>query len=160
MEKIASFKIDHTKLLPGLYVSREDISPSGCGVTTFDVRLTAPNREPAVNPEALHTLEHLIATFLRNDVSWGSKIVYWGPMGCCTGMYLIVWGLPSVKTISKIVTEAFEFAAGFSGEIPGATPHDCGNYTFNDLETAKSVARKYLDEVLYVLDESNTKYPE
>lgn len=159
MKKIASFTIDHTRLQPGVYVSRRDHTPSGDTITTFDIRLTAPNRQPAVSPEALHTIEHLAATYLRNDATWGDKIVYWGPMGCCTGSYLLMQGDLKPSDIAGLLTEMFEFIADFDGEIPGATARDCGNYTFNDLTTAKAVARRFLTETLLNLTDSNTTYP-
>lgn len=159
MKKIASFTIDHTRLQPGVYVSRRDHTPSGDTITTFDIRLTAPNRQPAVSPEALHTIEHLAATYLRNDATWGDKIVYWGPMGCCTGSYLLMQGDLNPSDIAGLLTEMFEFIADFDGEIPGATARDCGNYTFNDLTTAKAVARRFLTETLLNLTDSNTTYP-
>ena len=159
MKKIASFTIDHTRLQPGVYVSRRDHTPSGDTITTFDIRLTAPNRQPAVSPEALHTIEHLAATNLRNDATWGDKIVYWGPMGCCTGSYLLMQGDLNPSDIAGLLTEMFEFIADFDGEIPGATARDCGNYTFNDLTTAKAVARRFLTETLLNLTPDNTNYP-
>lgn len=159
MKKIASFTIDHTRLQPGVYVSRRDHTPSGDTITTFDIRLTAPNRQPAVSPEALHTIEHLAATYLRNDATWGDKIVYWGPMGCCTGSYLLMQGDLNPTDIAGLLTEMFEFIADFDGEIPGATARDCGNYTFNDLTAAKAVARRFLTETLLNLTPDNTNYP-
>ena len=159
MKKIASFTIDHTRLQPGVYVSRRDHTPSGDTITTFDIRLTAPNRQPAVSPEALHTIEHLAATYLRNDATWGDKIVYWGPMGCCTGSYLLMQGDLNPSDIAGLLTEMFEFIADFDGEIPGATARDCGNYTFNDLTTAKAVARRFLTETLLNLTPDNTNSP-
>lgn len=147
MKKIPSFTIDHTRLQPGIYVSRRDFTPSGDCITTFDVRMTAPNREPAVSPEALHTIEHLAATYLRNDPEWASRIVYWGPMGCCTGSYLLIQGEVESKEILPLLTRMFEFIATFEGEIPGATAADCGNYTFNDLAEARRVASRYLNRL-------------
>lgn len=143
MKKIPSFTIDHTRLMPGIYVSRRDYTPAGDCITTFDVRLTAPNREPAVKPEALHTIEHLAATFLRNDPEWADRIVYWGPMGCCTGSYLLLQGEVKPEEIVPLMTRMFDFIAAFEGEIPGATASDCGNYTFNDLPEAKRIAAKF-----------------
>ncbi|MBD5358524.1 MAG: S-ribosylhomocysteine lyase [Bacteroides sp.] len=160
MEKIASFTIDHNRLLRGVYVSRRDITPTGDVLTTFDVRLTEPNREPAIKPEALHTMEHLAATYLRNDAEWKDRIVYWGPMGCCTGNYLIMQGQLEPKDIIPLLTDTFSFIADFEGEIPGATARDCGNYTFNDLKEAKRVARRFLDEVLKEIKPENMNYPQ
>lgn len=160
MEKIASFTINHLTLRPGVYVSRRDALPSGEVLTTFDVRFTAPNIEPAVSPAALHTIEHLAATFLRNHPCWGSKIVYWGPMGCCTGSYLIVVGDHSPADILDVLTEMMRYIASFEGEIPGATPRECGNYTFNDLPGARAVAARFLSEVLEPRHASRFVYPE
>lgn len=148
MNKIESFTINHLTLLPGVYVSRRDVTPSGDHLTTFDVRLTAPNREPAVDPRALHTIEHLAATYLRNHHHWASRVVYWGPMGCCTGSYLILQGYLQPADILSLMRETWGFIANFEGEIPGATARDCGNYTYNDLPAARAVARRFLDEVL------------
>ncbi|MDE5975235.1 MAG: S-ribosylhomocysteine lyase [Muribaculaceae bacterium] len=159
MEKIASFTIDHNRLLRGVYVSRRDITPSGDVLTTFDIRLTEPNREPALLPEALHTIEHLAATFLRNDPEWKDKIVYWGPMGCCTGNYLIMQGNLEPEEIIPLLTDTFRFIADFEGEIPGATARDCGNYTFNNLPEAKKAAAKFLEEVLTDIRPENMTYP-
>ena len=147
MEKIASFRINHLVLMPGIYVSRRDVTPSGAVLTTFDVRLTAPNREAAADPRALHAMEHLVATFLRNHPQWAPKTVYWGPMGCCTGNYLILQGELESSDVVGLMREAMEFVADFEGEIPGATARDCGNYTFMDLDGAKALARKFLQEI-------------
>ncbi len=160
MKKIASFTINHECLLRGVYVSRRDTTPKGDVITTFDVRLTEPNRQDAVSPEALHTIEHLAATYLRNRADWSDRIVYWGPMGCCTGSYLLMQGELQPADIIPLLTDMFSFIAGFEGEIPGATPRDCGNYTFNDLPAAKATARKFLDEVLLHIGEENMRYPE
>lgn len=159
MEKIASFTIDHNRLLRGVYVSRRDVTPSGDTITTFDIRLTEPNRQPSLSPQALHTMEHLAATYLRNDEEWKDKIVYWGPMGCCTGNYLLMQGYLQPEDIIPLLKETFRFIADFCGEIPGATPRDCGNYSFNDLPAAKEAASKFLEEVLNNLQPQNTHYP-
>ena len=159
MEKIASFQIDHTRLQRGIYVSRKDFLDGGAVVTTFDIRMKLPNREPAVSQSALHTIEHLAATFLRNHPVWGDKIVYWGPMGCCTGNYLLVKGDFTSLDIAPLIKETFEFIVNFEGEIPGANSHDCGNYMLNNLPMAKWEARKYLVEVLNNLKEENLNYP-
>lgn len=144
MNKIASFTIDHLVLLPGLYVSRKDTTPHGDVVTTFDVRMTAPNRQPALSVSALHAMEHLVATFLRNHPEWGARIVYWGPMGCCTGNYLLVSGDCDSSDVLPLMREAFKFVAEFEGEVPGASPKDCGNYLLMNLPEAKMAARDYL----------------
>ena len=145
-KKIASFTIDHTRLEPGIYVSRRDVTPCGDVITTFDVRMTRPNREAAIDPKALHAMEHLVATYLRNDAVWKDRIVYWGPMGCCTGNYLLVSGDYSSEDVMDLVRSAMRFVAGFEGEIPGASARDCGNYTFMDLDGAREAARRYLNE--------------
>ena len=159
MKKIASFTIDHLRLERGIYVSRRDVTPHGDVLTTFDIRMSTPNKENAITPQALHTVEHLAATWLRNNAEWSDKVVYWGPMGCCTGSYLILQGELIPEDISELMRAMFSWIADFEGEIPGATARDCGNYLFNDLAEAKRVARRYYDEVLLHLDEKNTNYP-
>ncbi len=159
MEKIASFTIDHTRLEPGVYVSRRDVTPSGDVVTTFDIRMTRPNREAALSPQSLHAMEHLAATFLRNHREWRDRIVYWGPMGCCTGNYLLVSGKYESRDILPLVIETMKFVADYEGEIPGATPRDCGNYSYMDPEAAKEAARKYLEETLLRAGDENLNYP-
>lgn len=160
MKKIPSFTIDHTRLSRGIFVSRKDVTPSGDILTTFDIRLKLPNREPALDPKAIHTMEHLAATFLRNHPLWSSRIVYWGPMGCLTGNYLIVSGDYGSSDILPLMVETFEFIAAFEGEIPGATARDCGNYTFNDLALAKAEARSFLENTLYKPEFENLNYPQ
>lgn len=159
MKKIASFTIDHERLEPGIYVSRRDTTPAGDVITTFDIRMTRPNREPALTPKSLHAMEHLAATFLRNHAEWQNRIVYWGPMGCCTGNYLLVQGECSSRDILPLIRETMRFVADFEGEVPGATPRDCGNYSFMDLDQAKKDARRYL-EVLDNATDMNLNYPE
>lgn len=159
MKKIASFTIDHERLEPGIYVSRRDTTPAGDVITTFDIRMTRPNREPALTPKSLHAMEHLAATFLRNHTKWKDRIVYWGPMGCCTGNYLLVQGECSSRDILPLIRETMRFVAAFEGEVPGATPRDCGNYSFMDLDQAKKDARRYLD-VLDNATDVNLNYPE
>lgn len=159
MEKIASFTIDHERLLRGIYVSRRDVTPSGDILTTFDIRMTEPNREEALTPKALHAMEHLAATFLRNHPQWKDRVVYWGPMGCCTGNYLILQGELDSADIVDLIRETMEFVAGFDGEVPGATPKDCGNWSFMDLDAASNAARRYLSEVIYCLKPENLVYP-
>ncbi len=159
MKKIASFTVNHLDLLRGVYVSRRDVTPSGDVLTTFDVRMTEPNRQPALSPQALHAMEHLAATFLRNHKEWGERVVYWGPMGCCTGNYLILNGEYEPRDILPLLRETFGFIAGFEGEVPGATPRDCGNYSFMNLDEARTAARRYLDEVLAAPTEANLVYP-
>ena len=159
MKKIASFTVNHLCLMPGIYVSRRDTTPSGDVITTFDVRMTAPNREDALAPRALHAMEHLVATFVRNDPEWADRIVYWGPMGCCTGNYLIIQGNAEPRDVLPLMTRAMRFVAEFDGEIPGATPRDCGNYSFMDLDAARQAARKYADTLDNLGDDRMT-YPE
>ncbi|MCM1050769.1 MAG: S-ribosylhomocysteine lyase [Paenibacillus sp.] len=159
MEKIASFTIDHNRLLRGIYVSRRDITPSGDIVTTFDIRMTEPNRQPAMSPESLHAMEHLAATYLRNRPDWSDRVVYWGPMGCCTGNYLLMQGELSPADILPLMRDTMKFVAEFDGEIPGASPRDCGNYSFMDLAEARRNARMYLDEVLDRITDENLNYP-
>ena len=159
MDKIPSFTIDHLRLLRGVYVSRKDVV-GGEVVTTFDVRMKASNREPALGQGALHTIEHLAATYLRNDAEWKDRIVYWGPMGCLTGNYLLVRGDYESRDLLPVLIRTFEFVAGFEGEVPGTTPRDCGNYLLHDLPMARWESRKYLDEVLLVATDENLHYPQ
>ena len=159
MEKIASFTVDHLRLLRGIYVSRTNKTLSGDTLTTFDIRMTEPNRQKAIDGATLHTIEHLAATFLRNHPQWKQRIVYWGPMGCCTGNYLIVSGAYTSAEILPLIRETFEFIAEFDGEVPGATPRDCGNYSYMNLAQARCEARRYLDEVLLNPTDENLNYP-
>ena len=160
LAKIASFKINHETLLRGVYLSRQDVTEHGDCLSTFDVRLTLPNREPALSPATLHAMEHLAATFLRNHPTWGPKIVYWGPMGCLTGSYLIVQGDYKSEDMLPLLRECFTFIANFTGDIPGATPRDCGNYSLMDLPQAREVANRFLEEVLNHPTEQNLNYPD
>ncbi len=160
MQKIPSFTIDHNRLLRGIYVSRRDVTPSGDVLTTFDIRMTEPNREPSLSPEALHAMEHLAATYLRNNPRWKERIVYWGPMGCCTGNYLIVQGELDSADVVDLMRDTMDFIAGFEGEVPGASPRDCGNWSFMDLEAARRAARRYLTEVLADIRPENLVYPQ
>lgn len=160
MEKIASFTINHLKLLRGIYVSRVDTLPNGDVITTFDIRMKQPNREPAISQSALHTIEHLAATYLRNQPEWKDKVIYWGPMGCCTGNYLLMSGKLTSKDILPLMQDTFRFISEYEGSIPGATARDCGNYTLNNLPMAKWEARKYLIEVLENIKDENLEYPQ
>ena len=159
MKKIPSFTIDHILLKRGIYVSRQDVVGDET-VTTFDVRMKEPNREPVLSPSAIHTIEHLAATFLRNHPVWADKIIYWGPMGCLTGNYLIVKGDITSAEILPLVKETFAFVASYDGEVPGATARDCGNYLLMNLPEARWEANKYLNEVLERATEENLVYPQ
>ena len=159
MKKIPSFTIDHNRLLRGIYVSRKDVV-GGDVVTTFDIRMKEPNREPALHPGVIHTIEHLAATYLRNDERWKDSIVYWGPMGCLTGNYLLMRGDLQPQDIVGLMRDTFRFIADFDGEVPGTAPRDCGNCLLHDLPMARLEARKYLTEVLEHITENNMNYPE
>ncbi len=158
MEKITSFTIDHIKLQPGLYVSRQDKIGTET-VTTFDLRLTSPNEEPVMNTAEIHTIEHLAATYLRNEPSWKDKVLYFGPMGCRTGFYLLLAGKYNSGDVLELVKDCFRFVADFDGEVPGASAHDCGNYLDMNLPMANYWGRKYSD-LLSDIDESRLNYPE
>lgn len=159
MEKIASFTINHLNLLPGVYVSRKDKIGENT-VTTFDIRVTRPNFEPVLNNAEIHAIEHLAATFLRNHKDFAEKTVYFGPMGCRTGFYLILSGDYVSKDIVNLLVEMFEFISKYDDVIPGASARDCGNYLDMNLPMARYVADKYLKEVLSNINEKNTNYPE
>jgi len=158
MQIIPSFTINHELLKRGIYVSRKDYVGDDV-ITTFDIRMKEPNREPALSPSAIHTIEHLAATFLRNHPLWKERIIYWGPMGCLTGNYLLVRGDISSHDILPLMKETFEWIANFEGDVPGASPRDCGNYLLMNLPMAKWEARKYLDEVLNSAKDDNLEYP-
>lgn len=158
MEKIASFTIDHIKLQPGIYVSRKDHIGTET-LTTFDLRMTSPNEEPVMNTAEMHTIEHLAATFLRNHADWKERVVYFGPMGCRTGFYLILAGDLESRDIVPLMQEMYQFIANFEGEVPGASAKDCGNYLDMNLPMAKFLARKYLTEILDNISENRLTYP-
>lgn len=143
MDLIASFQVDHTKIRPGIYVSRVDAVGDDF-VTTFDVRMKRPNAEPAVHPNALHTIEHIVATYLRNDPTWKERIVYWGPMGCLTGNYLLVKGRPTPQEICPLVLAAFRHCRDYDGVVPGTTAETCGNFRLHDLAMAKWEAAQFV----------------
>ena len=145
MQKIASFTINHLKLFPGLYVSRKD-QKDGCIITTFDLRITAPNREPVIDMPALHTIEHLGATFLRNS-DRKDDVVYFGPMGCRTGCYLVMFGDLASEDVEELVLQMCDFILAFEGDIPGAKPEECGNYSEQNLNMAKYYIKKYRSEL-------------
>lgn len=159
MEKIASFTIDHIKLQPGIYVSRRD-NVGAEVVTTFDLRMTSPNEEPVMNTAEVHTIEHLGATFLRNHAVYGNKTIYFGPMGCRTGFYLLLAGDYTSRDIVPLMVEMYEFIRDYKDEVPGASPKDCGNYLDMNLGMANWLAKRYLDNVLYNIGDDRLNYPE
>lgn len=159
MEKISSFTIDHNKLQPGVYVSRKD-KVGVETITTFDIRMTSPNEEPVMNTAEVHTIEHLGATFLRNHPDYKEKVIYFGPMGCRTGFYLLLGGDYESKTIVPLIVKMFEFIRDFQDEVPGASPKDCGNYLDMNLSMARFLANRYLEQVLYQIDDSRLIYPQ
>ncbi len=160
MKTIASFTIDHMELLPGIYVSRKDSLGEGMGVvTTFDIRMTRPNFEPVINTAEIHAMEHLGATFLRNHEKWAAQIIYFGPMGCRTGFYLLMAGERSSEEVAPLVREMMEFIRDYEGEIPGASARECGNYLDLNLEMAKYYARRFLNDVMDHLTEERLHYP-
>ena len=158
MEKIASFTVDHIKLQPGVYMSRKDRIGAET-VTTFDLRFTSPNEEPVMNTAEIHAIEHLAATYLRNDPVWKDKVLYFGPMGCRTGFYLLLSGDHTPKEIVPLLTDCFSYIKEFSGEIPGASAKDCGNYLDMNLPMANYWAGRYTN-LLKSIDDSRMKYPE
>lgn len=158
VEKIASFTVDHIKLLPGLYVSRKD-KVGAETVTTFDLRLTKPNEEPVLNTAEVHSIEHLGATYLRNEPTWKDKVLYFGPMGCRTGFYLLLAGDYSSREVLPLVTECFRFIRDYRDAVPGASPKDCGNYLDMNLPMANYWGAKYVG-VLENADETRLNYPE
>lgn len=158
MEKIASFTVNHLTLLPGVYVSRHD-NFNGADITTIDIRMTRPNFEPVMNTAEIHTIEHLGATFLRNHLEFGGKIVYFGPMGCRTGFYMLIAGKYTSAQIVPLVKDMFAFMADFKGDVPGACARDCGNFRDMNLPMANYLADKFLREVLSNIDDSRLVYP-
>lgn len=158
MEKISSFTVNHLKLKPGVYVSRKD-KFGDVILTTFDIRMTSPNDEPVMNTAEVHTIEHLGATFLRNHNVYGAKTVYFGPMGCRTGFYLILQGDYKSKDIVDLLVEMYKFISNFEGDIPGAAAKDCGNYLDMNLSMAKYWAHKFLGEVLTGISDERLNYP-
>ena len=159
MEKIASFTVNHLDLEPGIYVSRKDKVGQET-ITTFDLRMTAPNKEPVMNTSEIHTIEHLGATFLRNDEEFKDKTIYFGPMGCRTGFYIVLAGDLDSKQIVPLITRMYEFVRDFKGEVPGASPRDCGNYLDMNLGMANFLAKRYLDNTLYNITDKHLVYPE
>lgn len=159
MKKITSFTIDHIRLVPGLYVSRKDMA-GDAAITTFDIRMTSPNGEPVMNTAEVHTIEHLGATFLRNHEAFSDKVLYFGPMGCRTGFYLLLTGDYSSADIVPLMKEMFSFIASYEGEVPGASARDCGNYLDMNLPMARWLASRYLRDVLTDIREDQLNYPE
>ncbi|RKJ50236.1 S-ribosylhomocysteine lyase [bacterium 1XD42-54] len=159
MKKIASFTVDHIKLLPGLYVSRKDHIGAEI-ITTFDIRMTKPNEEPVMNTAEVHTIEHLGATFLRNHPQYADQTIYFGPMGCRTGFYLLLAGDLASRDILPLMQEMFAFIRDFRGDVPGACAKDCGNYLDMNLPMANYLAEKYLREVLADISPERLSYPE
>ncbi|WP_026517760.1 S-ribosylhomocysteine lyase [Butyrivibrio sp. MC2021] len=159
MEKIASFTVNHLDLEPGIYVSRKD-KVGAETITTFDLRMTAPNKEPVMNTAEVHTMEHLGATFLRNDEEYKDRTIYFGPMGCRTGFYVVLAGDLDSRDIVPLITRMYEFIRDFKGEVPGASPRDCGNYLDMNLGMANFLAKRYLDNTLYNIDDKHLVYPE
>ena len=159
MKQIASFTINHLELLPGIYVSRKDAVGSET-ITTFDIRMTRPNFEPVMNTAEMHTIEHLAATYLRNHETYGEKTVYFGPMGCRTGFYLLLAGDYQAKDIVPLIISLFEFIRDFKGEVPGAAAYNCGNYLDMNLNMANYLADRFLTNVLYQIDDAHLIYPE
>ncbi len=159
MEKIPSFQLDHIRLKRGIYVSRKDYVRDEV-ITTFDIRMKEPNREPVLGAPELHTVEHLAATYLRNHPDYKDRIVFWGPMGCLTGNYFLMRGDYTSRDILPLMQETFRFIRDFEGEVPGTEPRDCGNCLLHNLPMAKYEAEKYLREVLDVATEENLNYPD
>lgn len=159
MDKIASFTIDHIKLEPGVYVSRKDTVGAEV-ITTFDLRMTSPNDEPVMNTAEMHTIEHLAATYLRNDALWKDKVIYFGPMGCRTGFYLLLAGDYTSQDIVPLMQKMYTFIKDFEGDVPGASPKDCGNYLDMNLPMAKYLAKGYLERTLLGIDKAHLVYPE
>jgi len=157
VEKITSFTIDHLKLIPGLYVSRKDQAGEAT-VTTFDIRMTRPNFEPVMNTAEMHTIEHLAATFLRNDKEYKDRVLYFGPMGCRTGFYLLLTGDYQSREIVPLMKDMFTFVRDYEGEVPGAAAKDCGNYLDMNLPMAKYLADKYVREVLDQITDDRLEY--
>ncbi len=160
MDKITSFTINHLLLEPGVYVSRKDKAGENAVVTTFDIRMTSPNDEPVMNTADVHTIEHLGATFLRNHPVWKDQVLYFGPMGCRTGFYLLLAGDHTSKEIVPLMKELFTFIRDFEGEVPGASPRDCGNYLDMNLPMAKWLAKRFLERDLENIDDAHLVYPE
>ena len=155
MELIPSFQVDHRNLMPGIYISRRDTMGEHT-ITTYDIRMTAPNQEPALHISAIHTIEHIVATFLRNDPEWKDRIIYWGPMGCLTGNYLIMKGEWECQLIRDLMLRAFQYVVDYTDEVPGTTAATCGNYLLHDLPMAKWEAKRYIKRLT---SDFHSEYP-
>ena len=158
MEKATGYTINHNALQRGIYMARKNRVGDSV-ITTFDIRMKLPNREPAMSQPALHTIEHLANAYLRSHAEWGARIIYWGPMGCCTGNHLLLAGDLESEDIADLMRETFGYIAEYEGDIPGATANDCGNYMLHNLPMAKWESLNFLMEVLNNLTEENTRYP-
>ena len=158
MKMIPSFSVDHTRIVPGIFESRVDVIGEET-ITTFDIRLKKPNAEPAVAPAAMHTMEHVIATYLRNDPEWKDQLIYWGPMGCLTGFYIIVKGRPEPAEMYPIMLKSFEHMRDFEGEVPGTSPENCGNCLMHDLPMAKWEADRFVEYLTTADKEAIFEYP-
>ena len=158
MDLIPSFSIDHTKIIPGIFESRVDTIGAET-VTTFDVRMKKPNAEPAVAPAAMHTIEHVVATYLRNHPVWKDRLIYWGPMGCLTGFYIIVKGRPAASEMYPILLEAFRHMSAYEGPVPGAAPENCGNYLMHDLPMARWEAQRFVEYLTGADPKTLFEYP-
>ena len=157
MERIESFSVNHLILEPGIYVSRKD-EFNNVVLTTFDIRMTSPNKEPVMNTAEIHTIEHLGATYLRNHPNWKKKVVYFGPMGCRTGFYLILEGDLMSADVVELVRDMFSFIVDFEGDIPGAKPEECGNYLDQNLDMAKWLSIRYINNTLNLIDDTHLNY--
>ncbi len=157
MERIESFSVNHLILEPGIYVSRKD-EFNNVVLTTFDIRMTTPNREPVMNTAEIHTIEHLGATYLRNHPNWKKKVVYFGPMGCRTGFYLILEGDLMSADVVELVRDMFSFIVDYEGDIPGAKPEECGNYLDQNLDMAKWLSKRYINNTLNLIDDKHLNY--
>ncbi|MBR3109191.1 MAG: S-ribosylhomocysteine lyase [Clostridia bacterium] len=158
MDMIPSFSVDHTKIVPGIFESRVDTIGNEV-VTTFDIRLKKPNAEPSIDPAAMHTIEHVVATYLRNHPEWKNKLIYWGPMGCLTGFYIIVKGRPAAADMYPIILESFRHMRDYEGDVPGATPKNCGRFLMHDLPMAKWEAARFVEYLTTADQESMFEYP-
>ena len=158
MDLIPSFSVDHTRIIPGIFESRVD-DVGGAAVTTFDVRLKKPNAEPSIDPAAMHTMEHVVATYLRNHPEWKDKLIYWGPMGCLTGFYMIVKGRPAAAEMYPIILESFRHLSEYEGEVPGAAPQNCGKYLMHDLPMAKWEAKRFVEYLTNAGGKNIFEYP-